>query len=374
MTVKFEKLAESLGLDQDTREQITEAWNTKLSEARQEIAAELREEFAQKFEHDKTTLIRSMDSFLTEKVQAEINEFAQDKQAVAAERVSYKKKVAQHLSMMEKFMAQTLAREVRELREDRERNVSNIGALENFVLRQLTEEVRELRTDKQALVEQRVKLVGESKRKLTEARQEFVKKSAQVIEENINKIIQKEIRQYRDDIERARKNDFGRRIFEAFAGEYLTSHLNESSEVKQVLSKMNELRTQLEEAQSQLTQKSQLLESAQVKVRAAQDMVGRERVMNELLGPLSRNQRRVMTELLENVKTQNLHESYHKYLPAVLNEKTQEKTHTTHKRTLREGARKEMTGNRRVSQEQTSQDAQDQLEIDQLRKLAGIGQ
>lgn len=376
MTVKFEKLAESLGLDEETREQVTEAWNTKLKEARQEIAAELREEFAQKFEHDKTTLIKSMDRFLTEKVSAEVNEFAQDKREAAAERVRYKKQVQEHLKMLDGFLKEAMAREVQELRADRKNSTSKVGALEKFVLKQLSEEVRELRKDKQALVEQRVRLVRETKSKLNESRRTFVKKSAAIVEENLNKIIQKEIGQYRDDIEAARRNDFGRRIFEAFASEYMGSHLNESSEVKKVLGQMSQLKSQLEEAQAQLTEKSQLLESANVKIRAAQDMVGREKTLNNLMAPLSRAQKKIMGELLENVKTSKLQESFDKYLPAVLNESApQQKKSHTHKRPLREGAgRKEVTGNRRLTESQKSEQNDDEIEIDQLRKLAGIGQ
>lgn len=370
MTVKFDKLAESLGLDAEVKEQITEAWTSKLKEARQEIAAELREEFAQKFEHDKATLIKSIDGFLTEKVAAEINEFAQDKQEAAAERVRAKKLVREHMELMERFITESLAREVRELRADRARTTDNIGALEQFVLRQLSEEVRELRQDKVALVEQRVKLVSENKKQLNETRQRFVKKSAAVIEENLNRIIQQEIRQYRDDIERARKNDFGRRIFEAFAGEYMGSHLMEGSEAKKLQDQIQEMRLQLDEAQAQVAQKDQLLTESRTKVRAAQDLMGRERTMNELMAPLGKRERRIMEELLENVKTSKLRERFDRYLPSVLNEKVS--THSQNRQPLQEGTVREYTKDRSPSL--TQQRAQDEIDINQLRKLAGIGQ
>ena len=37
----------------------------------------------------------------------------------------------------------------------------------------------------------------------------------------------------KEDIDVARNNDFGRKIFEAFASEYATSYLNEKSETEQ---------------------------------------------------------------------------------------------------------------------------------------------
>lgn len=322
MSVKFDNLAESIGLDKEARELITEAWESKLKEARDEITAELREEFAQKFEHDKATLVKSVDRFISEKVNAEIEEFSQDKKALAEERVRAKKKIAEHSKMVEQFITETLAKEIRELKEDHASAKANVQKLEEFVLKQLAEEVKEFHSDKKALVEQRVKLVRENKRQLTESKQALVKKAANVLEEKVNKVIASEIKQYRSDIDMARKNDFGRRIFEAFASEYMTSHLNESSEVRKIQKTVEQLNQKLEESQRRLKEQQTLLESEQRKVRAAKDRLGRDKVMNELMSPLGKRQRAIMEELLENVKTANLRESFKKYLPAVLNEKT----------------------------------------------------
>lgn len=369
MTVKFDKLAEGLGLGEEAREQITEAWESKLKEARQEITAELREEFAQKFEHDKATLVKSVDRFITEKVKAEIEEFSQDKKALAEERVQAKRNIAKHAKMFESFITQTLAKEIRELREDRDSSKANVQKLEEFVLKQLAEEVKEFHSDKAALVEQRVKLVRESKRQIAESKQAFVKKAAVVVQEKVNKVIESEIKQYRDDIELARKNDFGRRIFEAFASEYMTSHLNESSEVKKMQKGMQTLQTQLQESQTQIKDQQSLLESEQRKVRAVKDQLGRDKVMNELVSPLGKRQKAIMVELLENVKTANLRESFNKYLPAVLNENN---TTHTNKEVITESVTSMKTGDRSATLTQQNDDAEYELEMNQLRKLAGI--
>jgi hypothetical protein len=369
MTVKFDKLAEGLGLGEEAREQITEAWQEKLNEAREEITAELREEFAQKFEHDKATLVKSVDRFITEKVKVELEEFSQDKKAIAEERVKAKRNMAKHAEMFESFITQTLAKEIRELREDRESSKANVQKLEEFVLKQLAEEVKEFHADKQALVEQRVKLVRESKRQITESKQAFIKKAATVIEGKISNVIETEIKQYRDDIEMARKNDFGRRIFEAFASEYMTSHLNESSEVKKIQQQMQSLTAKLQESQTQIKEQQTLLESEQRKVRAVKDQLGRDKVMNELVSPLAKSQRAIMVELLENVKTANLRESFNKYLPAVLNGNN---TTHTNKQAITESVTSVKTGDRSASLTQQNDDAEYELEMNQLRKLAGI--
>ena len=53
-----------------------------------------------------------------ERVEAEMAELAEDKQKVAEERVAYKKAVSEHAKKLEKFVAEQLAKEVKELRAD----------------------------------------------------------------------------------------------------------------------------------------------------------------------------------------------------------------------------------------------------------------
>ena len=53
MAVTFNELLEGTDLSVEARESIQEAWESRLSEAREELTAELREEFAQRYEHDK---------------------------------------------------------------------------------------------------------------------------------------------------------------------------------------------------------------------------------------------------------------------------------------------------------------------------------
>ena len=52
MAEKFEDLIESSELNEEIRASIVEAWESRLTEAREELTAELREEFAQRYEHD----------------------------------------------------------------------------------------------------------------------------------------------------------------------------------------------------------------------------------------------------------------------------------------------------------------------------------
>ena len=83
MAVTFNELLEGTELSEEVRGSIQEAWNSKLSEAKEQLTAELREEFAQRYEHDKSLIVEAMDNFITTKVTAEVEELADDRKALA---------------------------------------------------------------------------------------------------------------------------------------------------------------------------------------------------------------------------------------------------------------------------------------------------
>jgi CHASE3 domain sensor protein len=229
-----EILSESVGLSEDVRSQIVGLWESKITEAREEVAATLREEFARKFEHDKGVLVESMDRFLTDKVRVELEEFAEDKRKLVTERVAYKSKLTEHTGMLNKFITEAVAKEMKEFYAEKKEINENFSKLEIFLLKQLAEEIREFRVDKKSLVEQKVKMVTEGKQKLQETKAQFIKRAAQIIESNIEKTLRSEITQFKDDIRVARENDFGRKIFESVAAEFMTSYLNEGTELKKL--------------------------------------------------------------------------------------------------------------------------------------------
>ena len=51
-------------VSEEVRNEIEEAWNSKIKENKQQVTAELREEFAQKYEHDKQNMIEAVDTML----------------------------------------------------------------------------------------------------------------------------------------------------------------------------------------------------------------------------------------------------------------------------------------------------------------------
>jgi hypothetical protein len=174
----FSELFGSEVLSEEVKSKLAEAWDAKVKENKSEALAELREEFSQRYEHDKSVMVEALDLFISENLQKELGELKQDRDAMVQARVNYKKKVAEHAELLNRFVNEMLAKEINELREDREANKASIKKLEEFTLQKLTKELNELREEEQKLVDTRVQLISEGKQAIKEAKQKFVSQAA----------------------------------------------------------------------------------------------------------------------------------------------------------------------------------------------------
>ena len=318
----IEDLLSSEALSEDARTSIQEAWDTKLTEQKEAMKAELREEFSQRYEHDKSQIVEAMDNMLTDAIKAEIEELAEDKKGLVDSRVKYTKSVKEHAGILEKFVTEALVNEVKQLRADRQTSSENFAKLESFIVKNISKELNEFHIDKRAVVEQRVKLVKEGKALIAETKRDFVKKAAEKVEGIVAGALKSEIGALKEDIETAKKNNFGRKIFESFAAEFLTSHLADGTEVKKYQNRVDELETKLSESNETLQKAIDEIKTSNAKIKIAEDSAKREKVLSELLSPLAKGKRALMNELLESVQTDQLRSSYQKYLPGVLKEET----------------------------------------------------
>jgi hypothetical protein len=356
-------------LNEEMQTELSEAFEARIVEEREVLTAELREEFASRYENDKTQIVEAMDAMLTEAIKTELSEFAQDKAKVAEDRVRYKKAVKEHAKMLESFLNEVLSKEIRELRDDRKTQKVNFGKLEEFVLKQLTKELNEFHDDKRSLAEQKVKMVREGKKVIVAARRNFVKKSVNALEIMIEGVLRKELTTLRVDIQTAKENEFGRNIFETFASEFMTSTLSESTQVAKLAKNIVGLKATLAESNEALEAKDQALKEAKRNVKVAKDLLERKALMGEMLGPLNKSQKDLMGTLLETVRTVKLKAAYKKYLPSVISEdsivKTQaKKAVITERRMIRS-----INGNKaKAIQAETGGSA----DIIELKKLAGL--
>ena len=383
-----------------------------LNEERNKLTQSIKEARAE-YKAKTSQHMAMLEQFFVSQVAQEIKELTEDHRLMQEQRVKlakeiseaksvYESKLSEHTALVEKFVMQKLTEELtslkgkeaalneariadaKKLREHRislnEQTAARINKLEGFVLEQLNTELAELNIDKNALVEARVKLVAESKAKLEETKKAFIARASKLIESTFESQIRNELTQLKEDIVSARENLFGRRLFEAFQAEYMTSYLNESSELRKLQNQLTESNAALAKAQQILTEKDANIQASARRAKLAEERANRVQIKNELLSPLSKEKRNVMEELLETVKTDKLKEAFQKYLPTVLNEGM--RSATQGRRALSESAPESkktvaVTGNR-VNPLAESARAEEvavnksQTEIAELRRLAGI--
>jgi hypothetical protein len=356
------QLFENNVISEEIKSEIESAWNSRIQENRDEVTATLREEFAQKYEHDKGAMVEAVEAMLTDRLQSELGELAEDRQGLIEARAKYAKKMKSDSKAMESFVLQNLKKELAELHEDRKAVAGNVEKLESFIVDALAKEIAEFHTDKKDLAETKVKLVRESKAKFEQIKKDFVARSAKIIEETVAKGLRSEMTQLREDIEAARRNDFGRRIFESFASEYAASHLNEKSETAKLLKVVAVKEAELEEAARVVADTQSLVENRNRELRIIKESSQRKEVMSELLGPLTGDKREVMSSLLESVHTEKLRTAFDKYISSVMNGATPAK------KVLSEG--KEITGDKAQAQQFSSEEKT--AEIFDIRRLAGL--
>lgn len=403
-------LLENELLTDDAKEQITEAWALREQEIREEMETTLREEFAERYEHDKGILIEAVERMVEDGLKAEIAEFVSDRDALTEQRVKLaneirearingKEQRANQTKVLETFVLKTLNKELKEFEADRKevreakkelakqlresrvaykkQLAKNIKVMENFVLGNLKKELTDFHQDKQALVLQRVKMIKEGKAKIEKTRKEFIRRSANLVENTVEDVLRKELTQFRNDIERSRKNAFGAQLFEAFAAEFKTSFFSENNVVVSLEKKLTESEKRFTEAKKLFEQSHRIAKAAEKGKILAESRAARSSIMNELLTKLSGKKREVMAELLGGVKTKNLRESFKRFIPAVTNGNSNTVLAKGPVKALTENA-KVLTGNKRnkltetIEAEADGHNNEAKADIVDLKRLAGI--
>ena len=359
-------LVDSGIINEDTQQAINEAWETKLVEAREAVRAELREEFATRYQHDKQVMVEALDKMVTESLQNELYEFAEEKQALAEDRAKFKVHMMESSTKFNDFMVGKLADEIRELREDRKQYENSVNKLESFVIKSLAEEIQEFEQDKQAVVETKVRLIAGAKDKLAELQQNFIARSAELVKESITRKLESEMTQLKEDIQIARENMFGRQLFEAFASEFAVTHLNENKEIRKLQAVVAAKEQALAEAREQMDQAATIVESKNKEIRVIKESTERREILANLLNPLNKEKATVMSELLESVQTAKLQSAYDKYLPAVLNNTA--RVESRPKAMLSE-SRVEVTGDKSANINANEENIHNVFEI---KRLAGL--
>jgi 3-deoxy-D-arabino-heptulosonate 7-phosphate (DAHP) synthase len=175
--------------------------------------------------------------------------------------------------------------------------------------------------------------------------------------------IKSELHTLREDIKTAKENNFGRKIFETYAAEFMSSYLNEGTEVAKLNKIVEGLQGEIDNKDKAIAEKEVMIAESAKTARIAKDTAERKQIMQEMMQPLSKDHKEIMGALLESVKTDKLQSAFNKYLPSVLKEDAK-----TTKKVLSESST-EVTGNK--AEASASADGKT-ADIVYLQKLAGI--
>ena len=351
-------------ITEETRMEISEAWEAKMTEAREQVRAELREEFAHRYEHDKTVMVEALDRMVTEGLAAEIQAVQAEKAQLVEDRVKFQSQMKESAGKFNNFLVTKLAEEIGELRKDRKAHNEGLEKLEGFIVHALAREIQEFAQDKREVVETKVRLVREARSKLESLKAKFIKESASKMGQAVSKHLKAELSQLHEDIKVARENNFGRRIFEAYAAEFGATHLNEKAEVRKLHDMIAHKDKKLSEAIKLSENAKVLVENKERELRVIKESNERESTMELLLAPLNKEKQSVMRNLLESVQTSRLKNAFEKYLPAVLEDRS-----VRAQKVITESV-SVATGDKSVRSQEENTEAESNV-ID-LKRLAGI--
>lgn len=234
-----------------------------------------------------------------------------------------------------------------------------ITKIDSFVAEALTREMAELRGD----IDRFRDLEAEYAEKLVEEKHRMAEEVATELDQLVDKIdaffemrLSAELEELKEDLEVVKQNEFGRKIFEAFADTFNSSYVDEDS----VQSKLTVAEAKLADVQRALAEREESI-----------NKMVREATMERVLAPLTGKKREQMAMVLRNVETSRLEESYKYFIGRILKEdeaapaaKLSESQTTTTKTTM-------VTGD---SSETLVESAQGQRaqELAAIRRLAGI--
>lgn len=205
-----------------------------------------------------------------------------------------------------------------------------IEALDAKVTESLTAELDELRED----IERFRDLEAEYADKIVEAKAEMKVALTRDVAQLIEKLdaflevrLTEELDELRSDVEVVKKNEFGRKVFEAFVTEFKKHYADDGS-----------VETKLTETEQRLADTLAALEEAEMKAAKLERSIKLEKV----LAPLSGRTREVMEAILKSVDTPLLENAYKTYIGRVLKETTTNVVETSEKETkvLAEGSGK----------------------------------
>jgi hypothetical protein len=231
------------------------------------------------------------------------------------------KKLQEHMTILENKsthlsrVKSQLIENARELNVKRKKQLSeHLKAFDKAAVKRLYESIRDLNDERQQVANTRVAIVTEGRERIALAEKQLVKRFAKSVDHFTTTALVENINELKNEIAIARNNGFGKKVFESFVSEFLSSHFSDGTQTKQLIESLKHKDNEIKLLESKVKNStSKLLQESQYR-KVIQDNAERQQVMNSLLSTLTGNKRETMRNLLETVKTDKLKEKFNGYL------------------------------------------------------------
>lgn len=314
--MSIKALLENGLLSPDLQASIQEAWDMQLAEARQQIAEELRTEFAQKYEHDRKQIVESMNDLMSDVLKEELAKNEQIRTSIVEQATAKRKNMVEFV----KRAVTVLSEQSKQQQADRKIMRESLAGFQKFFVKATERDLKECRQETQRLAATRVQVLEEGRKAILQAKKQFnesaSKRAAVWIEGRLNS----EMSELKTQINEARQAKYGMKLFEAAMEDFRTYFFNENKEVRALVESVKAKTDEVQDLKTQLTESKNAVNDAKKQARLLEGRIVRQRKLDEALNHLPREKRELMQELLESVPTERLDGEIKKYLPMVLKE------------------------------------------------------
>jgi len=187
-----------------------------------------------------------------------------------------------------------------------------VESVDAFIADQTTKEVSELKGDIETfrdLEAEYASKIVEEKNSLSAKFDEEINSLVGKLDKFIDARVAEEIVELKSDLELVKQNDFGRRIYEAFAAEFDVAHVDGDS----IQASLVAANGKIADAEKTITE-----------LNASMSKMVRESKLDKLLSNLSGDSREKMAFILQNVETVRLEEAYKTFVGRVLKDPSPE--------------------------------------------------
>jgi hypothetical protein len=183
-----------------------------------------------------------------------------------------------------------------------------VAKVDGFVTEALVSEITELKQD----IERFRDLEAEYAMKLVEEKHRLAEEVATELDELVDKIdaffevrLSAELGELKEDLEIVKQNEFGRRLYEAYASTFAAAHVDTNSVV-----------TKLRVAETKLADAARALDKSEEQ----RNQMVREAKLDRILSSLTGKKREQMEMVLKNIETNRLEESYKFFIGRIMRE------------------------------------------------------